>query len=233
VKKKNKLKVFGFFSLILSLYIFSTIAAIAEWPSSLDDQIDTLTGSVSENGISRDYFIKLGPEVVPIVTQKLLKSLSEGSSPEAAQEGIIMQMPRIDQKRVRHQVGLISMQAEALQNMELSPEVRRAAITSLYQALKSPYQHSRRSAIHAAAYGVGEESVDQIIPLLNDPEAANRYVAARELAMVGNISTADKIEEILEKRKRNLTVEEVENDGSFKVGYETIIKLRSKAPATP
>jgi len=223
--------------LICIFYLFVSHAltsnGIAQIPDSLEGKVDMLGGSVGENDSSKAYFLKLGPEVVPIVTQKLKQSLSEGASPEGSEKFAIIDMPEVDQKRVRHQIGLITMQGIALENMSLAPEVRKEALDSLYKALRSPYQISRKIAMYWAAYGAGSEAIDQMIPLLNDPEISNRYTAAEMLAIVGDASTADKIEEVLEQRRRKLNAQQVEKDGSFRVGYEAIRKLRSKAPATP
>lgn len=192
-----------------------------------------LTSSVNENDVSRAYFIKLGPEVVPIVTQKLNASLDEGASAEGARNSVIMDMPLADQKRIRIQMGLIAMQGVALKNMRLDNSIRRAAVASLYRALKSPYQLSRYTALYAAAHGVGSEAVNNIIPLLNDITDMNRATAAKMLAEVGDTSAAKKIEEILKQRRQSLTAEQVDNDGSFRSGYEAIKELRKKAETPP
>lgn len=213
--------------------LFSISNSVSQIPDSLEGKVNMLASSVGENATSKAYFIKLGPEVVPIVTQKLLQSLAEGSSPEGAQEVVFMQMPPADQKRLSYQVGLIVMQGAALENMPLPPDVRQAALNSIYLALKSLYPSSRKRALYSAAYGVGSEAIDYIIPLLNDPEISNRYTAAKMLAKVGDASTSEKIEKVLEERRQGLTVEQIEKDGSFQIAYDAINALNNKASPTP
>lgn len=201
---------------------------VAQIPESLEGKIDMLGGSVAENEFSRDYFIKLGPDVVPIVTQKLLQSLSEGASPEAGQEKIIMQMPLTDQKRVRHQIGLIAMQSYALRSMALSREARKEAEESLYKSLKSPYIETRKKALYSIGSNGDISAVGEVIPLLNDPDLSNRVIAAQMLVKIGDASTAAKIEAVLEQRRQGLTAEQIEKDWSFRHGYEAIKALKSK-----
>jgi len=214
------------------LHVFSGDSA-AQLPDSLEGKIDMLGGSVAENELSKKYFIKLGPDAVPIVARKLLESLAEGASAEAARETIIMKMPPADQNRVRHQAGLIAMQGVALENMPLGSDVKKIALDSLYKALQSPYAHSRKVGLYSVTYGGGSEVVDYILPLLGDPVKSNRVIAAQMLAKIGDASTADKIEKALEQRRRGLTEEQVDSDWSFRHGYETIKTLREKEASKP
>jgi len=214
---------------LMSIFTFlqSGYSAAFKAPETLDEKIDAAAGSISEYDSTRDYFIKLGPEVVPIVTRKLLQSLKEGASIDGSEQVALIDMPVTDRERVWRQMGLITMQGEALEKMTLDPEVKQAASESVFQALKSPYPLSREAAMYSAAYGLGSEAVDQIIPLLNDPVISNRYTAAKMLKKVGTASTADRIEQILEERRRGLTADQIEKDGSFRVGYEAVKLLRS------
>ncbi len=215
------------------LAFFFTENCQSQIPESLEGKIDMLGGSVAENDVSRDYFINLGPDVVPIVTKKLMQSLAEGASPSAGQERIIMQMPRDDQKRVRHQIGLVAMQSHALGSMSLSPEARKEVEDSLYQALKSPYIAARRYTLTSIGINGDLSAVENVIPLLYDADYSNRIIAAQTLAKIGDASTAEKIEKILEKRRQGLTAEQIEKDWSFRHGYEAIESLRNGATAVP
>lgn len=213
--------------------VTSHINSLAQFPESLEGKIDMLTGSVAENDITRDYFINLGPDVVPIVTQKLLNSLAEGASEEGVRAAAIMEMPKEDQKRVRYQTGLIAMQGYALRNMPLSPEVRITATESLYDALGSPYMHARRYALTIFENIDGPVDTGKILALLDDPNKYVRVRAAVVLSKIGDASIADEIEAILGNRKRSLTEEEITKDASFRHGYAAIEKLREKSSPAP
>lgn len=224
---KKVITVLGWQTIALFSFFIAAKSA-AQLPETLEEKVEILAISIAENEASKKYFIDLGPEVVPIVTEMLLRNLSEGSSPEAAAERIIMEMPPVDQKRVRYQIGLIAMQGAALQYMDLAPKERREALNSLYQAMRSPYQHSRKAGLYAVAYGVGCDGIEQILPLLNDPIESNRVIAAQLLSKIGDASTAERIEIILEQRRQGLTEEEVDMDWSFRHGFEAIKTLKDR-----
>ena len=59
---------------------------VGQMPDSLEGQIDHLTKSVGYLKDSKQYFIQLGPQAVPIVTEKLIQSLQEDVSIAGAKE---------------------------------------------------------------------------------------------------------------------------------------------------
>ena len=67
-----------------------------------------LTWSVPySNEVAQHHFASPGEKAVPIVTQKLLQSLAEKVSVEAAREDTLMKMTAADAERVEYQFGLI------------------------------------------------------------------------------------------------------------------------------
>ncbi len=200
-------------------------------PETLEERVDAAARAIP-NGIKmievKNYLIQLGPNVVPVITQKLQQSLAEGSSPEGALAVAMLDMPHEDQKRANYQIGLVTLQGVAIREIPLNPTDKEKALNSLYSTLKSPYMISRKSALYAAANSGNISAVDEIIPLLNDKDLSNRVIAAQMLAKIGDASTADKVAQVLEKRRQGLTAEQVEKDWSFRHGYEAIELLRKK-----
>lgn len=170
----------------------------------------------------------MGPEGVAIISEKLRKSLSEGDSLGGAVDLILMDMPRPDRVRAEQQYGLIFLQGTALKNISLQDEEREAALTALYEALKSPYRLVRGNAARVLGNVGNDQSADKVFPLLKDPDVFNRVAAADALAKIGNASSAAKIEEVLKERRSGLTEAEIERDGVFHHGYEAIKRLNSK-----
>ncbi len=219
------------FCYLMLLVIFIAIIpskCLSQIPDTLEGKVEMLGENVQENQVTKDYFLSLGPDVVPIVTEKLLKILAEGTSHEWGNEDAIINMPKEDQKRVRRQIGLLAMQEAALQNMALDPSVRQSAVASVNQALKSPYQVARRAAVYSAANGIGKDSIDAILGILNDEKMSNRVIAAQVLSKIGDESTAKKISAILDQRGKGLTPEQIQKDASFRHGYDAINTLTNK-----
>lgn len=198
-------------------------------PETLDEKLDALAEVATDGFDVKTDVARLGAEAVPTVTRKLLESLAEGSSPSGAELSAIIDMPREDQQRANHQMGLVAIQCIALQTMTLDADTKQAAQQSIYGVLRSPYMIARKAAIYAAADSGGKDAADEIVPMLNDSDMSNRVNAAQMLAKIGDESTADKIAAILEQRRNGLTSDQIERDWSFRHGYSAIEMLRGKS----
>lgn len=231
---------FSLLCALVAVLFFSACpdCSYSQSPDLLEAKVDMLTQSVivtieSDHEALKSRVLGLGPGLVPIVTRKLLDSLLEKALPEAVKDTLLMHLPPDDEKRMRYQSALLQLQEIALENMALKPQVRSDARDSIYQALQSPYEHTRLFALQAAAYGVGSEAVDHIVPLLDDLEKQNRVIAAKMLSKIGDADTAAKIEKVLEKRRQGLTPEQIEADWSFRHAEKAIKELKTKNAAMP
>lgn len=201
------------------------------YPKTLDEHIDVLAAISAGGGSVETSVREIGSSFVPLASQKLMRSLSEGASPQGAGASTMLDMPSDDQQRANLQIGLAGLIGTALRELALNSETRREALDAIYSTLKSPYMISRRSALYAIGSSGDVSSVDEVLPLLEDKALSNRVIAAKTLLKIGDISTAAKIEKVLEKRRRGLTAEQVEKDGSFRHGYAAIKELMNKSNA--
>jgi hypothetical protein len=87
--------------------------------------------------------------------------------------------------------------------------------------------------LRSLAYAGGKDFVEQIIPILDDNDKFNRVAAADMLAMIGDSSTVEKVEKVLEARRQGLTEDQIERDWSFKHGYSAITALKTKESTQP
>ena len=215
-------------ALLFVLMISLDCLAQTKKTSETREALLTTVAKDEANANWRSRFISYGPSAVPLITKELLQLLREGASDEAVREPAFSLMPLLDQKRAKQQAALIELQGIALNNMTLEFKMRDAAKNSIYQALQSPYEFARLTAISVATYAIGREAEDHIIPLLNDSEQSNRVVVAQMLSLIGDSRTADKMEEVLKRRREELTAKQIAEDWSLADAAQAIKELRSK-----
>jgi HEAT repeat protein len=71
------------------------------------------------------------------------------------------------------------------------------------------------------------------LPFLDDFEEDVRVAAAQQLAKIGDLETANKIEEVLKRRAQGLRPDQIAKDRSFQTGYAAINTLRLKKFSSP
>ena len=167
-----------------------------------------------------------GDDLVKTLIYKIQSTLAEGASPESAGLTRFIEMPKEDQKRINIQERSIELLSRIYRSDNINNEQKKVLLVALYSMLKSPYSLTRLHALGLAAFLGKKTAVEHIIPLLEDPDKYIRVDAADRLSEIGDTSTADRIESIIQKRATGLTPEQIDNDWSFRHGYKAITKLR-------
>ncbi len=216
------------FCLLITVLVLRAISAVAQLPDSVEGKIDALARSFSVNALNQEYFLQMEPEVVPVVTKKLIESLGLPVSPDASRVDKLMDLSREERTFCEHQMGLISMEKLALTKMPLNPAVRNASIGALVASLKSPYFISRDFGMSALAEGLGRDAIDLLLPSLGDSKDYNAAYAIGYLEQIGDAETATKIGKFLDARREGLTATQISNDLRFAYGTSAIERMRKK-----
>lgn len=197
---------------------------------SLEDKVDYYSHAIEVGEGDGKEIFRLGPELLPIIDRKLREFISQPTSPQAlrAHESAEMRV----QDRLNWDVveNLIQMQSLAVTNPKITDEAKSEADDLAYAAYRSPFRAIPAEELaDMIKHTADRKEADHILLFLDDSDEGVRIAAAKQLAKIGDSQTADKMDEVLKRRAKGLTPEQIAADRSFQSGCAAVQSLRLKA----
>jgi hypothetical protein len=229
----NRDRICGKIIIITSLLLFFPRFGFGWQPGtpivSLEDKVDYYSQAIEvADGDGKEIF-RLGPELLPIIDRKLREFISQPTSPQALRAHASAEMRVQDRLKWDAVENLMEMEAVAVANPKVTDEARSEADDLVYAALRSPYRAiPSAELVDWIRNTPNRKEADHISLFLDDPDEGVRVAAAQQLAKIGDSQTADKMDEVLKRRAKGLTPEQITGDRSFKSGYAAVQSLRLK-----
>ena len=164
----------------------------------------------SSDSFNTKVFSKLKPEAI-LKTAERLKSL-----PETADK-----------------IDYMSRLSRAIIYLQAPENIKSEGKAVLYSFLKSKNKDERIAATDYISHIDGEKATDTFLTIVDDPIEEVRVNALRVLGERGRLDVAATIENILERRARGLSAEDIRRDYTFRHGRAAIEKLKERIKLKP